>query len=261
MVGASNLDTYIEVQDKFGIKVGTWATKLNPGKAGCKFCPGVSLDFRKGRCQLTTHSESQRHRNKIKDNKETQPTMEEVLAGRTDRNEEKEELKKKVGDLEIALSQYISRHNHPPLAAECLSGILKKYITDSEIVGKLQLGREKARYLIEFGISETYEEETIQMMRDCDSFGAALDESEVNKKSEMEVVARVSHPEDGLETRHYKCIDLEAGDAATITDTLLDNLVDDKIDYKAKLISVDSDGCSTMMGHKSGRVNLIYAAT
>merc|ERR1712096_415141 len=126
----------------------------------------------------------------------------------------------------IGLAQFLSRHNIAPSLSTCLVNILKKYVTDSEIIEKMTLGREKCRYLIEFGISEIYEQETINKLRNCDAFGVAMDESEVNKKSEMEVMVNIATETDGLELRHYKTIDIEAGDATTITNSLLDSLTE-----------------------------------
>ena len=89
-------------------------------------------------------------------------------------------------------------------------------------------------------------------LKTCDEFGVAFDESEVNKKSEMEMIVNISHPKSGLECRHYKAIDLESGDAETITQTMLDEFTEDGIDYKQKLITADANGCSTMQGNKNG---------
>ena len=48
----------------------------------------------------------------------------------------------------------------------------------------------------------------------------AFDESEDNKKSEMVMTVRIASKEEISETRHYKSVDLEAGDAETITEAV-----------------------------------------
>ena len=83
-----------------------------------------------------------------------------------------------------------------------------------------------------------------------------MDESEVNKRSELEVIVNVATEEEGLETMHYKTLELDGGDAKTITDTLLEEFCDDGVDFKTKLITVDMDGCNTMQGKKSGISNI-----
>ena len=45
-------------------------------------------------------------------------------------------------------------------------------------------------------------------------------------------MAKIATEKEGIEIRHYKCLDLEKGDAETITDTLLDAFIEDGIDFK-----------------------------
>ena len=61
-----------------------------------------------------------------------------------------------------------------------------------------------------------------------------MDESKVNKRSEVEICCNISSAS-GVESRHYKCVDLQAGDAETICNTLIGEMVEDKIPYKEKI--------------------------
>ena len=248
---ATNLKSYLEKKDKNGVRIGDWAVQGNPSKAICTVCvPRRTIDFKKGCAELFKHSESVVHVHNIDGtitSKKSQPTIEEFTNGK-----EKDALKSKAKDLEIALVTFLSRHGVSPNQAECLIKILKKYAPDSDIIKNASLGREKARYLTIYGVGEAYEEEIVKKVKNCDAFSVQIDESEVNKVSQLEIVAKIATCGEGIETRHYKCVDLEAGDAETITDTLIDTFEEDGIDYKAKLIDVGMDGCSTMQGHKSG---------
>ena len=100
---------------------------------------------------------------------------------------------------------FLSRHSVPPPEAECLMKIIKNFVPDSDIVKQASLGREKARYLTIHGVGDTYEQETLQKLRNCDAFSVQIDESEVNKVSQLEVIAKIATPGEGIETRHYKC--------------------------------------------------------
>ena len=51
-----------------------------------------------------------------------------------------------------------------------------------------------------------------------------MDESKVNKRSELEICCNISSAS-GVESRHYKCVDLQAGDAETICNTLIGEMV------------------------------------
>lgn len=72
------------------------------------------------------------------------------------------------------------------------------------------------------------------------------------KKSELEITANLSTKNKGIDRVHYQTVDLEEGDAKTITDSVLNTFVEDGIDYKQKMIDIGIDGCATMLGHKSG---------
>ena len=156
----------------------------------------------------------------------------------------------KAADLEIALSMLLARHDFPFTFADCLLTILKKYVTDSEILSKVQLGSKKVSYLVNFGLGEFYEKETIEKMKSAPAFAISLDESEVNKTSQMECVVNIA-TEEGVECRHYRTIDIERPDAETIVNTLTDSLLDNGIDYKSKMIDCGTDGCATMLGKVS----------
>ena len=49
----------------------------------------------------------------------------------------------------------------------------------------------------------------------------------MNKTSEREILAKLSHHISGIELRHYRTIELEAGNAETIVDTLLTSFDED----------------------------------
>jgi hypothetical protein len=251
MVGCSKLDTHRDVKDKYGRSVSEWAVQGNSGVASCKFCPNTFINFVKGKKKLIQHSETAKHKKNAKESVSTQMDIRTALGNSEGADEDKEELKSKVQDLEIALSLFLSRHNVPAVAS-CLTGLLKKYVPDSVIIEKMHLGREKCRYMIQYGIGKVYEKETIEKLKKCDAFGVAFDESEVNKKSEMEVMVKIASKDGGLEARHYKTIDLEAGDATTITNTVLDTFEEDGVDYKAKMTTADTDGCAVMLGCRTG---------
>ena len=155
MGGAKNLSVYLKEKDKNNCKIGDWARQLEPGVAGCKVCPKASLNFSKGKVNLTQHSETKKH---IKNfgsvnQQQLQPSIKDIIEA-ANQDEKELELKHRTKDFEIGLAQFLSRHNIPPSISSCLVDIMQQYVTDSEIIQKMSLGREKCRYLIEYGISE-----------------------------------------------------------------------------------------------------------
>ena len=251
-MGAKDLSNYLEGKDKFGQKVKDWATQTAPGIAECKVCvPSARVKFEKGKRELLNHSESAKHRKHfsgLNNNIQRQQSVTEMLA----QNSDKSEVNEKARELEIAIVQTFSRHGIPPENTECITAMLKKYIPDSEIVKKVKLGRTKAAYLTTFGVGDTFEKETVKKLQKCDAFSIQIDESEVNKVSQLEIRANIASSDVGIERRHFKVLDLEAGDATTITDTVIEAFEEDNIDIRSKLIDIGMDGCSTMQGRKGG---------
>ena len=253
-----NLEIYKDVSDKNGVKVGSWAIQKDSGLASCKLCPLATINFSRGKVNLTQHSEGKKHKLATESNQRgegsRQPDIREALGEAQD-----DDIKIKAREFENHMVQACARHDVPPGVVECLTEVVKRHITDSEIVKRVKLCRTKVSYVTEFGLAATYEKDTVRKLRNCDAFSVAFDESEVNKKSEMAVIVKFSNEESGLDARYYKSIDLEAGDAETITESLLDAFTEDEIDFKKKLISADMDGCSTMQGHKTGVITRLIA--
>ena len=250
---ASNLDKYLQVKDNNGVYVGSWAVSREPGVATCKICD-CKVDFRQGGRCLTNHSQTSKHITKsVKDPPGvSQLTPREALSGGLERDKKEQEEKEKTRDFEIDLTRALSNHKISNSFLDCLQDMLKKHCSDSSVVQRMRLGRSKGNYYAAHGIGKTYQEETINLLRECDSFCAGFDETEINKTSEMEILVKLSHPVSGIELRHYRTLDLYAGTAENIVNALLGTFDDDGIDYKNKLIAPMTDGCNTMQGKLSG---------
>ena len=101
---------------------------------------------------------------------------------------------------------------------------------------------------------------TISKLKVCDGFSIGFDESEVNKESECETMVILSLKETGIELRHYRTIDLYATDAETIVNSLLDQMDEDQVPWRTRLIAPMTDGCNTMAGHLTGVKKRLAAA-
>ena len=250
---ATNLKRYENVKDKHGVTVGSWAVQVEPGYFKCTICkPVKTLCFKQGKGELTKHSESQRHRENYQNSsKSHQPSVLDLINKR-----EENEVKEKATDFEIALATFYGVHGIPLTSIKCLVDLIKNAVPESEMLRKVKLGETKAHYLINQGIGKEYSEKTVDKLKHCIAFGASIDESEVNKVSQMEITVKVATKE-GVEYRHFKTLDLEAGDAQTITDTFVDAFEDENISLNDGCIDVATDGCNTMTGEKSGVITRI----
>ena len=68
------------------------------------------------------------------------------------------------------------------------------------------------------------------------------------------MVAKICTKEGNLVLKHYATIDIESTDAKTIVEAVTEQLVEDGIDFKSKMVDVGVDGCNTMIGERSGVV-------
>ena len=248
---AKNLSSYLKEKDRLGVEVGSWALSDKPGFAKCRYCSSTH-NFGKGVGPLLSHSISKKHRDRIpSSNNAAQLTLEESFSDNLSTKTAQAEKDKNVKEFTLDLVRSLSRHRIPFEYMDCLSDILKKHLSD-EIVQDMKVHHTKAAYITKYAISETYQRETVRLLRGCDAFTLGFDETEINKTSELELLAKISHPKVGIQLRHYKTLDLENGTAETITKTILDALEGDLIDYRKTMIGAMNDGCNTMEGHISG---------
>ena len=62
----------------------------------------------------------------------------------------------------------------------------------------------------------------------------------------------VSMRHTGIEMRHYRTISLDETNAETFTRNLTEQMEEDKIPWRQKMIATMTDGCNTMAGCRSG---------
>ena len=256
MVGVSNLKNYLEARDKNGSRVGDWALQSGKGKAKCRFC-NITVSYAAGKKGLHQHSESQKHKKAA----EAASLSKQVSVGEMfkakeaeDTDRENEAVKQRARKLEIQLVGALSRHQIPYEFVDCLVPILKNNLHDCPTVQEIRLGREKARYIATDGIAPIFRDENIRKLQECDGFVIGFDETAINKKEELEIMAKLATPGEGVEMIHYCALDLEAGDAATITDTIFEKLEEDKIEYEKTMLGASTDWCNVMGGVKTGVV-------
>ena len=254
MVGVSHLKGYLDLKDKNGLRIGDWALEDAKGKARCRFC-STAVTFAKGKKMLLKHSETLKHIKASGGSSASvasQKTLEDMFNAQEATNHEQEAAKIKAKKLEIQIVAALSRHQISLNVVECLIPILKNNLPDCDIVQEMRLGREKARYIANKGIAPIFAAETVEKLKICDAFVVGFDETCINKKEEMEIIVKIATDDGGIEMRHYKTIDLQGGDAETITNTLLEAFEDDGIEYEKKMISTMTDWCAVMGGGKTG---------
>ena len=248
---AKSISVYLTQKDANGVEIGKWAIDVGGGKAKCKACGEKSFSYAFGKTAFIQHSATKNHQSNIKklDTKTQQCNIKEMLMG----DAAEQLLKKKARMFEIDLTRRLDSHNVSFTVVDCLVDCLKTHLSEeSKILSHVELGRTKATYLAKNGIGKTFLEETIKKLQEADGFSIGFDESEVNKLHECEVMVILSLKDKGIELRHYRTISLEGTDAKTIVKTLLDQMDEDKVPWRQKLIAPMTDGCNTMAGNLTG---------
>ena len=254
MVGSSNLGKYLTEKDKNGSSVADWALQSGKGIASCRFC-NITVSYVTGKKGLLQHSATLKHikaANAASLSK--QVSVEDMFKAQEDIDHGKEEVKQRARKLEIQLVGALSRHQIPYEFVDCLVPILKNNLQDCGTVQEMRLGREKARYTATDGFAPIFRDENVKKLQDCDGFVIGFDETAINKKEEMEIMAKLATPGEGVEMIHYCVLDLEAGDAETITETIFEKLEEDKIDFEKTMLGASTDWCSVMGGVETGVV-------
>ena len=250
---ASKLEKYLHVKDKNEVVVSSWAVGYKPGIAKCSHCK-CEVSYKAGKSALTHHSESSKHTNNAPkpDDVAHQLTISESLSNLQKESKREDKLMDKVKEFEISLTRSLSNHNISMDFLDCIQEQLQKYCGDAKVVTRMKLHRRKGEVMLRHGIAKTYQDETVQLLCNCDGFSVGFNESEVNKKSQLEIMVKVATKGNGIELRHYRTLDLASATASKIVEALIAQFDKDGVDYKKKLITTMTDGCNTMQGNKTG---------
>ena len=258
-----NFSKYQDNLDVNGDAISSWAENVEnkPNHYRCRVCGSSANTFKRGMTSFNQHAKTDDHKDNMKKTAKykKQLSIAESMKRSAAEGHTESELKKSVLNFEIDLNRRLDRHNVPKDFMPCIVNCIKTHLSGDDgpkIVEKLSIGATKARYMAKHGIAKTYQSETVMKLKSCDGFSVGFDESEINKITELEVLVLIAD-ETGIELRHYHSIELDGGDAKTITNSLVAQFEEDKIPWKEKLVSMMTDGCATMQGRVGGVKKLL----
>ena len=252
----SKFSTYKDKLDCNGDIVSSWAELGKSGHFRCRVCSSNELRFNRGMTSFNQHAMGRQHKDNFKktENFKKQISIADAFNKGKAESESDFELRQKVQNFEIDFIRTSDFHNVVPEAIPCLIDCIKRHLGGDdakEIASKVSISTTKCRYVQVEGIAKTYIDETVKKLRNCDGFCIGFDESEVNHIQELEVMVILAD-EGGIELRHYRTLALDSATADAIFNTIVEQLEEDKIDWKGKLISPMTDGCPTMQGRVNG---------
>ena len=238
-----------------------WAQAVpgKPGRVFCKLCLG---DFScvNGKYTLKLHGEGDKHGEREKKAAKEKSAGTAVIQGQIEGALQKAEAaavkQRRVKDqalkAEAALATLIGTHNMPLGTVDCLAELLPKIFTDSEIVKQMSLHKDKAKYILRFGVAKRMKEKVLVQLRAW-PYSLNFDESVKGGKSQMEIVVIFRNTRDNIERSHLLTVEMTVGlTGANISKAVFDSLDQMEVPFKNRLVSNRTDGCSVMLGNKNG---------
>ena len=265
---SSWLDKNIE-----GVKNNIWL-ESNPnvkGEARCKLCRTALgekkvIKVAEGYSAITKHASGSKHKSnlaKVQTDPEhnlfeavpQQIGLEEAFNNARNKNHEDEERKAKLLKAQIKFAAMVAHHNIPSSFNSCFSDCVSELFPDSE-VAKLWHSREfgmretKGDYFISHGVAKFQYEELVNIMK-TNFFSLNFDESSMNKKTELDInVSFVK--QDRVVKTNFRVVEMTGSTtAAAIVDAVFEAL-DVGFIPRTNIVSLSTDGCSTMLGSKNG---------
>ena len=227
--------------------------------AYCKFC-STSFSVAAGGRSIERHSERVKHiENQKKYENETafgkkvplQLSMNNALSNQKELEEKQSTLKDQVLAAETQLTIALANHSIPESFADCLNTLLPKIFPDSKIAGQMKLGRTKASYMLQYGVGEYYHKQIVKCMNTY-PFSLNIDESDVNKKGVVNINVSFRNDDNLIQKANFSVIEIPNGTTGCeITSLVLSSLANEEIN-KNNLMSVQTDGCATMIGRNKG---------
>ena len=254
------------------ILVSTWCT-ADPSdnqKAKCLSCPagpqpfGLTFSVKEGFTAVTKHAKSAKHKDNFKHGDEEaneegfeQLDMETALRNQEDLNKRKNSENRQLLEGQILLSNFVHAHGLPSSCFTCFGDLAHRIFPDSSIArrwsgSKDGMRQTKGDYFLTHGVYDYHHQKLINTLKNS-FFSINIDESSVNRKSQLDVnVSYVDTEKKESCKRNFTTISMEKGTSAQeIVDALVMEF-DSSFIPLTNIVTIVTDGCSTMLGEDGG---------
>ena len=256
-----------------GVMNKLWLEPSNKVKeeARCKICKDrlgqmKRIRILEGYTAITKHACGAKHQANLEkiqsdpnhnvfDPQPDQISLEEAFNNVRKKNQELEETKARLHKSKIKFSAIIAHHNIPSAFNTCFSDCVSEIFPDSE-VAKLWNTREhgmretKGDYYISHGIAKFQQEELEKTLR-TNFFSLNFDESSINKRTELDLNVSFVQKDRVVKT-NFKVIEMTGTTTADDIVTSVFGALDKVFIPRTNIVSISTDGCSTMLGAING---------
>ena len=253
------------------IIVQEWCTAdpSDPFKAKCITCPagshpfGLTFSIKEGFGAVEKHSKSRKHQEHYRpgedreDDEFGQISIEAALKAQGDLNERQHTETKQLLEGQTLFANFVHTHGLPSSSFTCFGALAEKIFPDSNIAkrwsgSKDGMRQTKGDYFLTHGVYEFHHKNLIKKLK-SNFFSVNIDESSVNSKSQLDVnVSYIDRENSKAIKENFTIISMEKGTSASeIVEALVDEFDSCFIPLK-NIITIVTDGCSTMLGEDGG---------
>ena len=254
------------------IVVKTWCTSdpSDEEKAKCLTCPasklepfGKTFSVKEGFTAVKKHAKRSVHISNYKNIGEApedrfeQIDIETALKNQEDQSKRQTTENRQLLEGQILFSNFIHAHGLPSSSFTCFGDLARRIFPDSNIAKRWSgtkdgMRQTKGDYFLTHGTYLFHHQKLTNTLRDS-FFSINIDESAVNRKSQLNVnVSFVDKEKQVSFKQNFTTISMEKGTSAEeIVDALV-NEFDSCFIPLTNIVTIVTDGCSTMLGEEGG---------
>ena len=181
--------------------------------------------------------------------------MKEAFENALGKRSEEDEKKKNVLNAQVKFTALVAHHNIPIKFNTCFSDTVRELFPDSETAKMWStqnygMRETKGDYFVSHGIAKFQQEELVAILRKS-FFSLNFDESSINKKTELDV--NVSYvKKDRVVKTNFRIVEMKGNTSAEDIVGAVFEALDTKFIPRENIVSISTDGCSTMLGAVNG---------
>ena len=256
-----------------GVLVSTWCSSdpSDNKKAKCLSCPaglqpfGLTFSVGEGFSALTKHAKSAKHV-KFKDRRVAGDVVEEgfeqmnvetALKNQAELSKRQQKESEQLLQGQILFSNFVHTHGLPSSSFTCFGNLASRIFPDSNIAkrwsgNKDGMRQTKGDYFLTHGVYEFHHQKLVNKLRKT-FFSVNIDESAVNHKSQLDVnVSFIDADERESVKLNFTTISMENGTSAEEIFEALLQVFDSSFIPSSNIVTLVTDGCSTMLGEDGG---------
>lgn len=243
-------DGWSDGLDGNGDKIGSWCSAGGAGKVYCNLCKcAVSIKCG-GKSRIIDHSKTMKHKERASSVRKTSKLT--MMLDLVPRNQD--DITDRITDAEIRFAVLLAEEDLAFLKADHIPKTLSKMFPDSKIASNMQIARQKATYVVNFGVSLYYSDELTKQLENV-RYSLLIDEGSLGDRKWLAVLCR--HHVDGQVKTHFLFAkSVSDARAIDIKELILSGLAEKKVNIH-ECLAIMCDSANVMRGQFGGVIALL----